>query len=114
MHIFDHVGMNPIEMTTESIDGKRYYVTPSGGKYPSITTVISNNSKKQAGLARWRNRVGKEKAQAVSNRAAGRGTRYHKLVEDYINNELDTKKYKDMPLPWRWLKRLVCRRRIRS
>ena len=41
MHIFDHVGMNPIEMTTESIDGKRYYVTPSGGKYPSITTVIS-------------------------------------------------------------------------
>lgn len=100
MHIFDHVGMNPIEMTTESIDGKRYYVTPSGGKYPSITTVISNNSKKQAGLARWRNRVGKEKAQAVSNRASGRGTRYHKLVEDYINNELDTSKYKDMPLPW--------------
>lgn len=100
MHVFDHVGMDPIEMTTETIDGKRYYVTPSGGKYPSITTVISNNSKKQASLARWRNRVGKEKAQAVSNRAAGRGTRYHKLVEDYINNELDTKKYKDMPLPW--------------
>ena len=99
MHVFDHVGMDPIEMTTETIDGKRYYVTPSGGKYPSITTVISNNSKKQASLARWRNRVGKEKAQAVSNRAAGRGTRYHKLVEDYINNELDTKKYKDMPLP---------------
>ena len=100
MHVFDHVGMDPIEMTTETIDGKRYYVTPSGGKYPSITTVISNNSKKQASLARWRNRVGKEKAQAVSNRAAGRGTRYHKLVEDYINNELDTKKYKDMHLPW--------------
>lgn len=100
MHTFDHVGLDPIEMITETIDGKRYYVTPSGGKYPSITTVISNNSKKQASLARWRNRVGKEKAQAVSNRAAGRGTRYHKLVEDYINNELDTKKYKDMPLPW--------------
>ena len=61
MHVFDHVGMDPIEMTTETIDGKRYYVTPSGGKYPSITTVISNNSKKQAGLARWRNRVGKRK-----------------------------------------------------
>jgi len=100
MHIFDHVGLEPIEMNTVTIDGKRYYVTPSGGKYPSATTVISNNSKKQASLAKWKARIGKEKAQAVSNRAAGRGTRYHKLVEDYINNELDTTKYKDQPLPW--------------
>lgn len=101
MHIFNHVdGLVPIEMTAEMIDGKRYYLTPSGGQYPSITTVISNNAAKQAGLARWRARVGKDKAQAKSNRAAGRGTRYHKLVEDYINNELDTEKYKDMPLPW--------------
>jgi len=101
MKIFDHVGeLTPVEMETVTIDGKRYYVTPTGGKYPSITTVISNNSAKQAGLARWRARIGKEKAQAKSNRAAGRGTRYHKLVEDYFNNELDTEKYKDMPLPW--------------
>jgi len=101
MKYFDHVGeLTPVEMETVTIDGKRYYVTPSGGKYPSITTVISNNSKKQAGLAKWRARVGKDKAQAISNRAAGRGTRYHKLVEDYFNNELDTQKYKDQPLPW--------------
>ena len=101
MHIFDHVdGILPIEMKAEMIDGKRYYVTPTGGKYPSITTVISNNAKKQAGLAKWRARVGKEKAQAKTTRGCNRGTRYHKLVEDYINNELDTKKYKDMPLPW--------------
>jgi genome maintenance exonuclease 1 len=100
MKVFDHVGIEPIEMNTVTIDGKRYYVTPSGNKYPSITTVISNNSKKQAGLAKWRARVGKDKAQAVSTRAAGRGTRYHKLVEDYLNNELDKQKYRDMPLPW--------------
>lgn len=100
MKLFDHVGLNAIELNTVTIDGKRYYVTPSGGKYPSVTTVISGNSKKQAGLAKWRAKVGKEKAQAVSNRAAGRGTRYHKLVEDYLNNELDTTKYKDQPLPW--------------
>ena len=101
MHIFNHVdGLVPIEMTAEMIDGKRYYLTPTGGQYPSITTVISNNSAKQAGLARWRARVGKDKAQAKSNRAARRGTRYHKLVEDYINNELHTEKYKHMPLPW--------------
>lgn len=100
MKTFDHVGIEPIEMDTVTIDGKRYYVTPTGNRYPSITTVISNNSKKQAGLAKWRARVGKEKAQATSTRAAGRGTRYHKLVEDYLNNELDKQKYRDMPLPW--------------
>ena len=100
MHIFDHVGLDPVEMNAEMIDGKRYYLTPSGNQYPSITTVISNNAKKQAGLAKWRKRVGMEVAQAKTTRASGRGTRYHKLVEDYINNELDRKKYKDMPLPW--------------
>ena len=101
MNIFNHVGdLTPVEMVTETIDGKRYYVTPTGGKYPSITTVIGNNSKKQAGLAKWRRRVGDKAAIAKSTRASGRGTRYHKLVEDYINNELDTTKYKDMPLPW--------------
>ena len=101
MNIFNHVGdLTPVEMVTETIDGKRYYVTPTGGKYPSITTVIGNNSKKQAGLAKWRRRVGDKAATAKSTRASGRGTRYHKLVEDYINNELDTTKYKDMPLPW--------------
>lgn len=100
MKVFDHVGLDPIQMDTVTIDGKRYYVTPSGNKYPSITTVISNNSKKQAGLAKWRNRVGKDKAQSISTRSANRGTRYHKLTEDYLNNELDTEKYKDQPLPW--------------
>jgi genome maintenance exonuclease 1 len=100
MKIFDHVGLDPIEMDTVTVDGKRYYVTPSGNKYPSITTVISNNSKKQASLAKWRNRVGKDKAQSISTRSANRGTRYHKLTEDYLNNELDTEKYKDQPLPW--------------
>ncbi len=63
MHIFNHVGdISPIEMKAEMIDGKRYYLTPTGGKYPSITTVISNNAKKQAGLAKWKARVGKDKA----------------------------------------------------
>ncbi len=99
--LFNHVGIdNPIEMNTVTIDGKRYYVTPQGNKYPSITTVIGSNAKKQAGLAKWRARVGKDKAQAKSTRSATRGTRYHKLVEDYLNNDLDKKKYHDMPLPW--------------
>lgn len=99
MNEFSHVGLTPIEMKTVEVDGKRYYVTPSGNKYPSVTTVISGNSKKQASLAKWRAKIGKEKAQATTTRAAGRGTRYHKIVEDYFNNELDLEKYKELPLP---------------
>lgn len=99
--LFNHVGIDsPVEMNTVTIDGKRYYLTPEGNKYPSITTVIGSNAKKQAGLAKWRAKIGKSKAQAKSTNSATRGTRYHKLVEDYINNQLDKTKYHDMPLPW--------------
>ena len=38
------------------IDGERYYVTPEGNRYPSVTTVLSEFKKKD--LARWRARVG--------------------------------------------------------
>lgn len=97
---FNHVGLlEPIEMDTVTIDGKRYYVTPTGFNHPSVTTVIGSNSRKQKVLSEWRNRVGKEKAQRISTRSATRGTRYHKIVEDYFNNELDLEKYKDTPLP---------------
>ena len=97
---FNHVGLlDPIEMDTVTIDGKRYYVTPTGFRHPSVTTVIGNNSRKQKVLAEWRKRVGKEKAQQISTRSSSRGTRYHKIVEDYFNNQLDLEKYKDTPLP---------------
>ena len=100
MNIFNHVGdLTPVEMNAEMVNGKRLYLTPSGNRYPSITTVISNNAKKQAGLARWRARVGKEKAANISARSAGRGTKYHSITEDYLNNELDLKKYREFPLP---------------
>ena len=100
MNLFNHVGdVTPIEMNAEMVDGKRVYYTPSGNHYPSITTVIGNNAKKQAGLAKWRARVGKEKAANISARSSGRGTKYHAIAEDYFNNNLDLKKYSKFPLP---------------
>jgi hypothetical protein len=100
MQLFNHVGdVTPIEMNAEMVDGKRVYYTPSGNHYPSITTVIGNNAKKQAGLAKWRERVGKEKAANISARSSGRGTKYHAIAEDYFNNNLDLKKYSKFPLP---------------
>ena len=89
----------PLDSEAKMVDGKRVYATPDGEFYPSITTVIGNNAKKQAGLAKWRARVGKEKAAAISSRSASRGTKFHSITEDYLNNELDIEKYKDSPLP---------------
>jgi len=100
MKLFNHVGeIEPIEMSAEMVDGKRMYLTPTGDKFPSVTTVISNNKEKMAGIAKWRARVGEKAANAKSARATGRGTKYHSIAEDYFNNNLDLKKYSKFPLP---------------
>ncbi len=98
--LFNHVSeLDPIEMVAEMVEGKRMYRTPEGYKFPSVTTVISNNAAKKANIARWRKRVGEEKANAKTTRATGRGTKYHSIAEDYFNNNLDLKKYSKYPLP---------------
>jgi len=97
--LFHHVPLTTTEMDAEMIDGKRYYLTPSGGKYPSITTVIGSNPEKKAGIAKWRRNVGEEKANRISTRAASRGTDFHLMCEDWLNNEYDEEKFKGKHLP---------------
>ena len=66
-------------------EGRRY-ATPDGNKLPSVTTILDatkSEESKQA-LQNWRKRVGAAQAQAITTEAAGRGTRMHKWLEDYI------------------------------
>ncbi len=63
---------------------KRFYETPEGNKYPSITTVLSN--RKKEGLWEWRKRVGEDVANYVARTSAARGTSIHHMCEDYLNN----------------------------
>jgi genome maintenance exonuclease 1 len=66
-------------------EGRRY-ATPDGNKLPSVTTILDatkSEESKQA-LANWRKRVGTQKAQEITTEAAGRGTRMHKWLEDFI------------------------------
>ncbi len=91
--------IDPIAMNAKMVEGRRLYATPSGHNYPSITTVISNNPAKKAGIAKWRARIGNTKADAICKRSTTRGTTYHSIVEDYFNNNLDIDSYKDSPLP---------------
>ena len=60
----------------------RVYQTPTGMKYPSVTSVLGMMDK--SSFFEWRKRVGDEEANRVSARASSRGTRIHSLCEDFI------------------------------
>lgn len=85
---FKHVGCDiDYDLATETINGKRFYVTPGGNKYPSVTTITSQYNKQS--IMEWRKRVGEEEANRISSKAAGRGTRVHTMCENYLNNQED-------------------------
>ena len=96
--MFNHIQVSLPEVTTETINRKRFYVTPEGEKYPSITTVLS--TRKKEGLFEWRKRVGNDVANYVARTSASRGTKVHHMCEDYLNNEFDEEKHKKDFLPF--------------
>lgn len=90
--MFNHVDINQEIPKLKQVNenGTRYYVTPEGKKYPSVTTVLAEYNRKE--IYEWRQRVGEEKANKISRQASVRGTSIHKLCEDYLNNKaLDIK-----------------------
>lgn len=71
-----------IKLEASYVDGKRYYTTPEGHKYRSMTTALSSMGADK--IAEWRKRVGNEEANRISTRSSNRGTKLHKLCEDYV------------------------------
>ena len=92
MKTFNHDTVELPELKTKNIDKKRFYLTPDGNEYPSITTVLSVRNKEA--LFEWRKRVGNEVANHVSRQAMTRGTKVHHMCEDFLNNEFDINKAK--------------------
>lgn len=91
---FQHLQRPKIDLLEQiNSDTGRLYQTPSGIKYPSITTVLSILNKEA--IIEWRKRVGEEEANRISKRATNKGTRVHKYFEDYINNDPVTFDEKD-------------------
>jgi len=86
--MFEHVFFDTTEIEAVYEDGKRYYLTPNGAKYPSVTTVISQKFGTHH-LDEWRKRVGEAEANRVSNIAKTRGTAIHSLCEGYVLNKPD-------------------------
>ena len=84
--LFNHVKVPDLslkQITEES--GKRFYLTPEGNRYPSVTTMLSHFSRQA--ISEWRNKVGHEEANKISKAASTRGTRIHSIVEKYLANE---------------------------
>ena len=75
-----------VKCSRTNVDGKRHYSLPDGSRVPSVTTILSatQTQEKRQVLRDWKARVGEEKAQAIVTEAAGRGTKMHKFLEDYV------------------------------
>ena len=87
---FTHLGIDIPEINTETIDGKRYYVTPTGEKYPSITTVLGHFNKKNMGV---RQRVGEKKLTKFPLKHHAEVLKYIKCVKTLSTMNLMKKKF---------------------
>lgn len=67
----------------------RKYVTSSGDKLPSVTTILAKtkSEKSKKSLSDWRARVGAVKADQITVEAGSRGNRMHSFLEKYIIND---------------------------
>lgn len=82
--MFKHLETELPSLSRQTIDGVRYYDTPDQ-KLVSITSVISFFNRDK--FAKWRKRVGEEKANEITRKATSRGTDMHTLTEHYLKNE---------------------------
>ena len=73
----------PLSVTYDG--GTRYYEVEPGVLFPSMTSVLSILSKDS--IAKWKERVGEQKAEAISRKARNRGNEVHQICENFLNNE---------------------------
>ena len=96
--MFKHDEVSVPELSTKNINRKRFYQTPEGKLYPSITTVLQK--RKMAGLMEWRKSVGDDVANYIARTAAHRGTKVHHMCEDFLKNNFDDEVHKKNFLPY--------------
>lgn len=77
--------LEPFDMKSVNIRGKRYYVTPEG-LMPSMTTFLKHFDTSDW-KEKWIANVGIAKATAEGIRTRARGTQIHAALESYLKNE---------------------------
>ena len=83
--MFQHLYHDIPKLKRVDLPDGRVYETPTGEKYPSVTSVVGLLGKED--IMKWRKAVGEEEANRISSRAARRGTAIHSLCEAYLKNE---------------------------
>jgi ATP-dependent exoDNAse (exonuclease V) beta subunit len=96
--IFKHTLVPKWDLSTEYVDGQRYYVLPDGlTKLKSVTTVLGEKLDKTA-LLEWKKRIGEEEANRISKIATRRGNAIHSIAERYVLNEERYYSSNEMPV----------------
>jgi len=87
--------LGELELEKKETNGIRLYNLPSGDWVPSITSVTSFYNRQI--FAKWRERVGLEEANRITRKATARGTDFHLVCQDYLENkELVWDKYQPL------------------
>ena len=85
--MFEHNLLTFPTLTRVTTPEGRYYQTPDGN-FKSVTTIL-NERLDHSALDAWKQRVGPEEANRVSQQASTRGTAVHHLAEQYLLNNKD-------------------------
>jgi len=83
---FNHCNfLGDIELEKKEANGIRLYHLPNGEWVPSITSVTSFYNRQI--FIDWRKRVGIEEANRITKKATTRGTDFHEVCQDYLENK---------------------------
>ncbi len=85
MTFIHHNFLGDLELEKKESDGMRLYNLPNGDWVPSITTVTSFYNREI--FVKWRKRIGLEEANRITKRATARGTDFHQVCQDYLENK---------------------------
>jgi hypothetical protein len=77
--------LGDLELEKKETNGIRLYNLPNGDWVPSITSVTSFYNRQI--FVKWRERVGLEEANRITKRATARGTDFHQVCQDYLENK---------------------------
>lgn len=85
MTFIHHNYLGDLELNKKETPGIRLYNLPNGDWVPSITSVTSFYNKEV--FVEWRKRVGDEEANRITRQATARGTDFHQICQDYLENK---------------------------
>lgn len=84
--MFNHSNfLGDLELEKKETNGIRLYHLPDGQWVPSITSITSFYNRQI--FVDWRKRVGIEEANKITKKATARGTDFHQVCQDYLENK---------------------------